>query len=92
MKRLTKAQREERERAELGRIVRAVYAGATAGESLRDREIPGATELARIMPALKAFFGPQQPGKEYPWSLGHLYHFDASASATEALYSWGFRA
>lgn len=91
MKRLTKAQREEKERAELY-VVRAAHAGATAGESLCDREISGATELARIMPALKALFGPQQPGKEYPWSLGNLYHFDTSATATEALYSWGFRA
>lgn len=90
-KRQTKEQREAVQKAELLRRVTDVYSGAIGKAWERD-DFATAENLSKVIPALKDLFGEQDPLRGYVWELHCLNYFDNPRTATEHLFSSGFRA
>lgn len=89
MKRLSKQQKEDQQRAALLRRVTDVYSGAMGGEWDQD-QFATAEILSRVIPALKELFSSQW--HEYLTNPHGLHHFDNAKSAAERLFNEGIRA
>lgn len=89
MKRLTKQQKEDQQRAALLRRVTDVYSGAM-GAIWTEDEFATAEILSRVLPALKELFDPQW--QDYMHSPHGLSRFDNAKSATDWLFQEGVRA
>lgn len=89
MKRKTKAQREQEQRAALLRRVTDIYSGAQ-GAVWDNDDFVTAEILGQVIPVLRELFGTENT--EYLFSLHCLRYFDSAASATNHLFSNGVRA
>lgn len=89
MKRLTKQQKEDQQRAALLRRVTDVYSGAI-GQEWSEDEFATAEILSRVIPALRELFSKQW--KDYMNSPHSLHHFDNARMAADWLFQEGIRA
>jgi hypothetical protein len=89
MKRPTKAQREERQKAALLQRLNDIYSGAM-GQQWSEDDFATAEILSRVLPVVREAFGID----EKRWVLGHsaLHYYDKPDTAAEMLYCEGVRA
>ena len=90
MKRLTKSQREAKQRAALSQRVHDLYAGAW-GRPVTEDDFCTAEDLSRVLPALKGAMTVTEP-QDYVWCDHNLGEFNDPKTATEFLYRAGVRA
>ena len=91
MKRKTKQQREQEQRAALLRRLTDIYSGAL-GEEWTEDQFATAEILGRAVPVIRDLIGAQQEDRKWYWEANNMGHFDNPETATEFLFRNGFRA
>lgn len=90
MKRMTKAQKEEAQKAALLRRVTDVYSGAIGYAWDSEENFAVADTLCRVLPALQTLFA--KHWKDYMHATGNLNNYDTADTAAAFLYRNGVRA
>lgn len=91
-KRLTKKQRENRDRDTLKRCVHFIGLGASMGESCTSEFIFMGSDLARFITALKSQFKRPDDQSDFRFDSHCIDEFDTVEKATAFLFDTGTRA
>jgi ribosomal protein S12 methylthiotransferase accessory factor YcaO len=91
MKRLTKQQKEDQQRAALLQRVTDVYSGAV-GAVWADEDWATAQVLSRVIPALEGMFIDPAANKSFLFRAHNIDRFDTPEAATNFLFEYGVRA
>ena len=90
-KRETKAQKEQREIAELTKRINDIYSGANSNEWDDEQELPTAEILAMVVPAIRDIFKSDDV-PDYVWDARNLCRFEQPSKIAEQLHAFGVRA